>query len=72
MITTTALTVTLHVDTVKTMVCVTRGLVPVLMSVRFTGREKGVTVSVEFCKNQNCNETDMGFVGLDTFIELSA
>lgn len=67
-----ALTVTLHVDTVKTMTCVTKRLVPVLMGVRVTGKGKGVTVSMKYCKNPNCNDTDTGIVGLDTFITMSA
>lgn len=57
LITTTALTVALHVDTVKVMACVTKGMVPVLMGVGITGRGRGVTVSVKCCKNTNCKET---------------
>lgn len=54
------------------MTCVTKGLVPVLMGVRVTGKGRGVTVSMECCKNTNCNKTYTGIVGLDTFITVSA
>lgn len=33
------------------MACVKKGLVPVLMGVRITGRGRGVTVSMKYCKN---------------------
>lgn len=49
-----ALTVTLHVVTVKTMTCVTKGMVPVLMGVRVTGRGRGVRVKVKYCNNPAC------------------
>lgn len=67
-----AVTVTLHVETVKTMTCVTKGMVPVLMGVRVTGRESGVTVSMKYCKNTNCIETDTGLERLDSFFTVSA
>lgn len=60
-ITTTALAVTFHVDAVKTMTYVTKGMVPALMSVRVTGMGRGVTVSMKYCTNANCNETDRAF-----------
>lgn len=54
------------------MACVTKGLADVMVGVRFTGRERGVTVSMKYCGHPNCIETDTGFVGLDNFIQLSA
>lgn len=45
-ITTTALAVTFHVDAVKTMTYVTKGMVPALMSVRVTGMGRGVTFAL--------------------------
>lgn len=55
-------------DTVKTMVGVTKGMVPVLMGVRVTGRERGVTVRrIQIVKRhiRSC-------VWLDTLITVSA
>lgn len=41
------MTVALHVDAVKTMAFATKGLADVMMGARFTGRERGVTVSMK-------------------------